>query len=190
MKYFLRDSLLLKIFVITILIMGVFVSIYNYISFRLESPPFSLPNYIISLVFLIYVTGLLGIIITGVLSHKIYPIRLLRILIFLFLVGTIGLFANDIWVLVSGLSIITFSLLGIQTMINKLISEYVVNGKSTANCLYLICLYMGAGVIGSSTGIILDKWGWSVFMYVLIACIIISLILISTYPSKRTIQQV
>ncbi len=190
MKYFFGNPLFLKIFAVTILIMGVFVSVYNYISFRLETPPFSLPNNVISFIFLIYVTGILATIITGVLSHKFNIISLLKTLIFLFLAGAICLFVDALWVLVVGLSVLTFGLFGIQTIVNKIISVYAVDGKSTANCLYLICLYLGAGVIGSSTGIILDKWGWNVFMYALIGCVIISLVLISSISKTITIKQI
>jgi YNFM family putative membrane transporter len=60
MRIFLRDRVLLCMFCIAALMMGTFVSIYNYLSFRLEAPPFSLPSYIIASVFLMYMVGIAG----------------------------------------------------------------------------------------------------------------------------------
>ncbi|PKV50608.1 YNFM family putative membrane transporter [Aquimarina sp. MAR_2010_214] len=177
MKSFLKNPLFSGVFILMILMMGTFVSIYNYLSFRLEMPPFSLPHYIISLLFLIYITGAGGTIIIGVLTHRIHPFGMLKILLVLFLIGTLGLLVEELWLLVLGLSLVTFSLLGIQTVINKIISQYAIEGKSTANCLYLICQYMGAGGIGSSTGHIVSEWGWSNFIFTLMGFILFSLLL-------------
>ncbi len=177
MKNFLKNPLFLGVYVLMILMMGTFVSVYNYLSFRLEMPPFSLPHYVISLLFLIYITGVGGTITIGALTNRMHSFRMLKILLVLFLIGTLGLFVEELWLLVLGLSLLTFSLLGIQTVVNKIISQYAIEGKSTANCLYLICQYMGAGGIGSLTGHILSKWGWSNFLFTLIEFILFSLLL-------------
>ncbi len=39
------------------LLMGVFVTLYNYVSFRLEAPPYSLSQAMVGLVFLVYLLG-------------------------------------------------------------------------------------------------------------------------------------
>jgi YNFM family putative membrane transporter len=80
MKGFLRDPLLLRIFLIMVLLMGVFVSVYNYLSFRLESPPFSLSRSVISFVFLFYTMGMVGSLVTGALTRRYSPFYLLKVL--------------------------------------------------------------------------------------------------------------
>lgn len=186
MKTFLKTPLFLGFSVMVILIMGTFVSIYNYLSYRLETPSFLLSKNAISLVFLVYITGAIATILIGKLSNKISLLLILKILIFLFLIGAVALIIEQLWVLIIGLCLLTFSVLGIQTIISKMIAECEVEEKSTLNCLYLICYYIGAGSIGSLTGNVLSGWGWIVFISVLISFIFFSGFLTVVYSKFQT----
>ena len=54
MRRFLSDPYMLRLYGIAALLMGVFVSIYNYLTFRLEAPPFSLHHIFVAFIFLMY----------------------------------------------------------------------------------------------------------------------------------------
>jgi YNFM family putative membrane transporter len=70
MKRLIRDSYMLRLYFIAALLMGTFVSIYNYMTFRLESDPFSLSHVFIAFIFLMYTFGVLGTMITSRLSVR------------------------------------------------------------------------------------------------------------------------
>jgi YNFM family putative membrane transporter len=178
MKGFLKDPLLLRIFLIMIILMGVFVSVYNYLSFRLESPPFSLSRSLISFVFLFYTMGMAGSLVTGAMTRRYSPFTLLKILFLLFGVSLLGLAFNALFLLVLGLAVFTYSLFGIHTLMNKIISQHVIREKSTANSLYLISYYVGSGVIGSLTGVLIQKWGWFYFILILMGLVFVSALMV------------
>ena len=53
----LRDPGLLCLFGVAFLLMGAFVTVYNYLGFRLIAAPFGLPGWLTGLVFLGYLVG-------------------------------------------------------------------------------------------------------------------------------------
>lgn len=179
LKTLFRSLSFLRLIAIIVLNMGVFVSIYNYLSFRLKATPFLLSERFISWLFIIYILGVLGTIITGNLSNRILPRKLLKILILLFLISLMTLLAANIWIVIFGLTLLTFSMFGIQSIISKLISENNIETKSMANCIYLICSYTGASIIGSFSGYILSNLGWAIFVFTLIIMIASSWILVA-----------
>jgi YNFM family putative membrane transporter len=87
MKRLIRDSYMLRLYFIAALLMGTFVSIYNYMTFRLESDPFSLSHVFIAFIFLMYTFGVLGTMITSRLSVRFEKIHSERF-DFLFVNGT------------------------------------------------------------------------------------------------------
>lgn len=85
LKVLLKSFSFLRLILIIVLNMGVFVSVYNYLSFRLKVAPFLLSQQLISILFMLYIIGALGPIFIGKLSQRIAPIQLLKITIPLFL---------------------------------------------------------------------------------------------------------
>src|SRR5699024_10789685 len=65
MRSLLRRPRLLSLFILAALMMGIFVSVYNYLNYRLESSPFSLPHYLIAFVYVMYTAGIGGSILAG-----------------------------------------------------------------------------------------------------------------------------
>ena len=57
MRVHLRDPGLLCLFGIGFLMMGAFVTVYNYLGFRLLAAPFDLPAQLVGLIFLGYIAG-------------------------------------------------------------------------------------------------------------------------------------
>ncbi|HLZ78011.1 MAG TPA: MFS transporter, partial [Sphingomonas sp.] len=52
-----RDKALPLLFIEGFLLMGAFVTIYNYLGFRLQDPPYSLSQPVVGLIFLLYIIG-------------------------------------------------------------------------------------------------------------------------------------
>ena len=190
MRIFLRDRVLLCMFCIAALMMGTFVSIYNYLSFRLEAPPFSLPSYIIASVFLMYMIGIVGSIVSGWATKRFRVRSILKVLLGIFCVSTLMLLAPNIWIFVIGLGIATFSFFGAHTMASQVISQQVSSGKSTATSLYWLFYYVGSSIIGTLMGVALSALGWTAFIFILIAILILAFIaaLISDEPNATAFE--
>ncbi|WP_255233324.1 MFS transporter [Aliifodinibius salipaludis] len=164
MQLFLRRPILLAMFLIVALLMGVFVSTYNYLNFRLEGPPFSMPHYIIALVYVMYIAGIGGSMAAGRWSDLYTPATTLKALIMTVIVGLLMLLSTNIWVFVAGLGVLTFGFFGAHTTASRIVSVSVRSGKSTATSLYWLFYYVGSSIIGTVSGVFLSAWSWNGFI--------------------------
>ncbi|HEA30454.1 MAG TPA: MFS transporter, partial [Leeuwenhoekiella sp.] len=171
MVNFLKQPVLLAMFAIAALSMGTFVSVYNYLDFRLAAPPFSLPHYVIALIFMMYLAGIAGSLVTGKWSDQKNPAWVLKVLLLIFLAGLAVLFSQQLWLLILGLGVLTFGFFGAHTMASRLVSEHAPQGKSSAVSLYWLFYYIGSSVLGSLTGILISRYSWTVFVLVLMGLI-------------------
>jgi len=177
MKQFLFRPGLLSLFVLGALLMCIFVSSYNYLNYRLEAPPFSLPHYLIAFVYVMYIAGIAGSMLAGRWSDSYSPVDILRVLLIVLIVGLFFLLSGFIWTLTFGLGLLTFGFFGAHTMASRMVSLSVEAGTSTAVSLYWLFYYTGSSVIGTASGALLPAWGWTVFIYTLIGLGGVSLII-------------
>jgi YNFM family putative membrane transporter len=172
MGVFFRQPVIILIYFAAALLMGCFVSIYNYTGFHLEAAPFSLPHYLIAGIFLMYTVGVLGTMVAGRLSDKYPPARLIRAFIPAIAAGLLLMLVPQLAVIAGGLGIFTFSFFGTHTLASRLISQEAREGKSTATSLYWLFYYAGSSFVGTATGVILTGWGWSIFIASLLALVL------------------
>ncbi|MEL7833275.1 MFS transporter [Fodinibius sp. Rm-B-1B1-1] len=178
MALFLRQPMLLAMFVVAALLMGVFVSTYNYLNFRLEAPPFSLPHYLIALVYVMYTVGIWGSIAAGRWSDLYESTTVLKTLILAISAGLLMLLSTHLWIFVVGLGVVTFGFFGAHTIASRIVSELVDSGKSTATSLYWLFYYVGSSIIGTGSGIFLSAWGWAGFIIGLLLLGLIGLLIL------------
>ena len=168
MKDLLSKRLFIGMYLIAALAMGVFVSVYNYISIQLESPRYGLPHQMIAMIFVMYLTGVAGSIIVGKLSDKHRPERLLRYSLILLGAGLSMLLIPRLWALITGLGILTFAFFSTHTIASRIVSVNASRSKSSATSIYWLSYYAGSSIIGSLTGIILTRFGWDTFVEILL----------------------
>lgn len=168
MRDLLSKRLFIGMYLIAALAMGVFVSVYNYISIQLESPRYGLPHQMIAMIFVMYLTGVAGSIIVGKLSDKHRPERLLRYSLILLGAGLSMLLIPRLWALIAGLGILTFAFFSTHTIASRIVSVNASRSKSSATSIYWLSYYAGSSIIGSLTGIILTRFGWDTFVEILL----------------------
>ncbi|BAV07095.1 MFS transporter, YNFM family, putative membrane transport protein [Filimonas lacunae] len=181
---FSRHPVMLRYYITAACIMGTFVSVYNYLGFRLEAPPFSLPHYIIASVFLMYTIGVVGTMVAGKWSDKVAPQQLIRLFILFLAGGLLAMLSGNLVVLVCGLGLVTFSFFAGHTMASRIIAQTAQHNKSTATALYWLFYYIGSSIIGSGSGVLLSGQGWTVFILLLLAIALLLQLLV--YPRKPT----
>ena len=177
MGKFISDPYMLRLYLIAALLMGVFVSVYNYLTFRLESPPFSLNHLFVAFIFLMYTFGVFGTMATSRLSQRFEQKYILRIFIITMLGGVCLLLSHNVTVLIIGLALLTFSFFAVHTMASRLITLHAKEGKSSATSIYWLFYYFGSSILGSGTGYLLHATSWTGFVTVLLLTVAISFLL-------------
>lgn len=185
------------VYLIAALSMGVFVSVYNYLSFLLESPTFGLPHYVVAGVFLMYTAGVAGSIVTGRLSDRYSSYTLLRGSLVLMLVGLLLLLVMRLEFVILGLGILTFAFFSTHTMASRIVSIEAHEARSSATSLYWLFYYTGSSLLGSATGVLLPDYGWEglvtglmmlVCMSFVVACVALPVYRMTLKPMKRNIH--
>ena len=177
MKSFISDPYMLRLYIIGFLIMGTFVSIYNYLTYKLEAPPFSLNHIFIAFIFMIYIFGLLGTTIVGRLSERLETRTLLMGSLLLMILGITLLVSSSLLLVITGLITLTLAFFASHTMASRMVVLYAKTAKSSATSLYWLFYYLGSAVLGSGTGYLLHDSSWSVFVGTLAGAIFVSFLL-------------
>lgn len=189
MRRFLGEVSFLGMYLVAALVMGAFVSVYNYLSFILESPQFGLPHYVVAMIFMMYTVGVAGSILTGKLSDKYKPAMLLQGSLMLMIIGLSFLLVMQLWAIVIGLGILTFAFFSAHTMASRIVSINARQAKSSATSLYWLFYYAGSSIAGSLTGVILSKYGWDLFVWVIISLVAVAFILSVVATEKVVTRQ-
>lgn len=184
MQRIFRNKKILAMYVVAICLMGTFVSIYNYLGFKLEAPPYNLPHYIIALIFLMYAFGIVGNLVAGRLSDRYAAKNILLLALSLLLLGLGLMYISNLFVILLGLTIFTVAFFSGHTIASRVVTQLGGKAKSSATALYWFFYYMGSTLIGSSTGFFINKDNWGGFFITLIA--LASIALLSTYATTRS----
>ncbi len=152
----LRHSALPLLFAIGFLVMGGFVTIYNYAGFRLSEPPYDLTPGQMSLIFIVYVFGVVASTAAGRISDAIGrgPVLVAGILLASFGIG-LSLFQNLVGV-IAGIAFITMGFFVSHAVASGWVGRMAEGAKGHATSLYLLAYYIGASVMGSLGG-----WVWT-----------------------------
>ncbi len=177
MKRFLTDSYMLRLYCIAALLMGSFVSVYNYLSFRLEAAPFSLSHFVIAFIFLMYIFGVFGTMITSRLSKRYSNQLILKASVLFMLAGTALLMSGSIYMIIFGLGLFTLSFFAAHTMASQMTALHAKQGKSSATSIYWLFYYFGSSILGTGTGYILHAGSWNIFILLLLFSVGISFLL-------------
>lgn len=159
----LKDRRLLSFYGIGFCLMGGFVSVYNYIGFRLEAAPFGLPHYVIAFIFLMYIFGITGNLWAGVLSDRYTPQKVVRVTLLVFVMGTGLLFSSVLGIVLLGLLLTTLAFFSSHTVVGRLVAEFASEQKAMATSLYWLSYYMGSSIVGTSSGFFVNAGLWNLF---------------------------
>ncbi|MFV3076200.1 MFS transporter [Niveispirillum fermenti] len=161
------------------LLMGAFVTIYNYIGFRLLAPPFDLPQSLIGLIFAAYLLGMGSSAWVGrlVARHGRGPVMAAGVLI---MAAGVALTATSLLPLVvAGIGLLTFGFFGAHSIASGWVGALApVTGKAQASSLYLFSYYMGSSLVGAGGGVIWAAMGWTGLALVVGGLLCLSLLLI------------
>ncbi|PQA89917.1 MFS transporter [Chryseobacterium shigense] len=188
MGRFFTDPYMLRLYFIAALLMGTFVSVYNYLTFRLEDQPFSLSHFVIAFIFLMYIFGVFGTMITSRLSTKFSRNFILKGSVLFMMSGTVLLLSENIYIVIFGLGLFTLAFFAAHTMASQMTALHARQGKSSATSIYWLFYYFGSSILGTGTGYILHAFSWTIFITVLLFSVSVSFVLAARNQDLKDIK--
>jgi len=156
----LRNAKLLALYAIGFLIMGAFVSAYNYATYHLLAPPYSVSQTAVGLVFLVYPFGIFSSAWIGARADRAGRRKMLMLMFALMFAGILLTLLRPLICVIVGIAVVTFGFFGGHSVASSWIGVRATHAKAQAAALYLFCYYMGASVGGSVGGIFWDMARW------------------------------
>ncbi|MEG0795549.1 MAG: MFS transporter [Odoribacter sp.] len=162
------------------LILGVFVSLYNYMGFYLIKAPFNFSPHYIHYIYLMYIFGVFGSIATAGLTRRFNHFTVFKIALLLSATVILLLYITNFWIVALGLAAFTFNFFVVHVLCNRIVSDYNVAKRSVTISIYLLAYYLGSSLLGWATGVILDLFGWQYFLAGLIALLLLNYVIVCT----------
>jgi YNFM family putative membrane transporter len=155
------DAGLPWLYVTSFIIMGAFVTIYNYLGFHLAAPPFGLSQSAIGAIFIVYLVGVAASAIMGRLADRYGRRNVLWISEAIFIAGALVTLAQNVVAIVAGMAILTFGFFGAHSVASSWVGRRATANRAHATALYLFAYYVGSSVVGSLGGIVYSAAGWT-----------------------------
>ena len=157
----LRDPGLPWLYVLGFLLMGGFVTVYNYAPFRLLAPPYSLGQAAVGAIFALYVLGMASSAVVGMLTTRVAYRHLMLGAILLMLASLLLTLATSLWLVIGGIALLTFGFFAAHSLASAWVGRRAGAGKGAASALYLLAYYAGSSLMGSVGGLFWGSAGWA-----------------------------
>lgn len=155
-----RSKPLLALYAQAFLLMGSFVSVYNYLGFRLEAPPYLFPASAVALLFLAYLSGTVSSRMMAGLAIRWGRRRVLLMSIAVMTAGLALTLASPVAVILTGLVLFTAGFFGAHSIAPGWTGALATGGRAQAASLYNLSYYAGSSLIGWSAGLLFQHFGW------------------------------
>lgn len=143
------------------LLLGAFVTVYNYIGYRLLAPPYNLSQAVVGAIFIIYLIGTFSSPWVGHLAGKLGRRKVLWMMLALMLAGTVLTLPTPLWLVLVGVVLLTFGFFGGHSVVSSWVGRRAGAAKAHASSLYLFSYYMGSSIAGAWGGVFYARHGWN-----------------------------
>jgi YNFM family putative membrane transporter len=156
-----RDAGLPWLFLEAFLLMGSFVTLFNYIGYRLLAEPYSLSQAVVGLFSVVYLSGIYSSAKIGSLADRLGRRQVLWAVIVLMLAGVALTLFEPLALVIIGVLMFTFGFFGAHSVASSWIGRRALKAKGQAASLYLFSYYAGSSVAGTAGGVCWHYGGWN-----------------------------
>lgn len=156
----LRDAGLPWLFFEGFLIMGSFVTTYNYIGYRLLAPPYRLNQTSVGAIFIVYLLGIGSSTWVGDLAGRRGRRKVFWANIAVMLAGVALTLMSPLAVIITGVAVLTVGFFGAHSVASSWVGVRAQHSKAQASALYLCFYYLGSSIVGSCGGLFWSNSGW------------------------------
>ena len=156
----LKNRRLLTLYALGFLLCSIFVTTFNYMTFRLSGEPFALSPTQISLLFLCYNIGMVASSTAGSMGKRFGQKQILMFGFVLMLLGVLVTLTSHLPAIIIGIAMVTFGFFVTHAIASSLVGAEAKTTKGHASSLYLLFYYLGSSSIGSIGGWFWLNGGW------------------------------
>lgn len=148
------------LFAMAFVLMGSFVTLYNYLGYRLIEPPYSLSQSWIGAIFLVYLIGSIASPLSGRMADGFGRGPVLVAMVLMMLAGVGLTVLEPLVAVIAGIVLVTFGFFAAHAVASGWVGRLARQSKGQAAALYLLAYYVGSSVIGSYGGHFWMHSGW------------------------------
>ncbi len=175
----LRNPGLLKLYFLAFLFMGCFVTLYNYVTFRLLRPEYGLSQTHVALIFLAYALGGFSSGVAGRLMDRHGRVALMFSCLGIMLIGLLLTAFSQLPLIISGIVVITVGFFGVHAVASSWVGVMAGKARAQASSLYLLFYYLGSSVSGTGGGFFFSTWDWGGVVWLGTGLIALAFILVT-----------
>ncbi|MEJ4113588.1 MFS transporter [Corynebacterium kroppenstedtii] len=185
-----KDPRLSALFTLAFLFMGAFVSVYNYVGYRLTSH-FHLSEGLAGAIFVLYLSGTWSSTRAGAMVEKYGRARVLVGATIGMIAGMALLFSPELMSSVLGIVLFTGCFFAAHSVASGWVGVAATRNRAEASSMYLFCYYMGSSLVGWLSGRIFHAWGWNGLVMWLLTSLtvtmVIAALMAATTPSSASV---
>ena len=156
-----KDAGLPWLFLEGFLLMGAFVTLFNYIGYRLLGAPYHMSQAVVGLLSVVYLSGIYSSAKVGALADKHGRRRVFWMSLTLMFAGLLVTMLSPLPLVVLGMLMFTFGFFGAHSVASSWIGRRATKAKGQASSLYLCCYYLGSSMAGTLGGVAWNYGGWN-----------------------------
>lgn len=156
-----RDAGLPLLFLEAFMLMGAFVTLFNYIGYRLLAAPYHMDQAFVGLLSVVYLSGIYSSAKVGALADRLGRRKMLWATIVLMLAGLALTLLEPLPVVIIGMLVFTFGFFGAHSVASSWIGRRATRAKGQASSLYLFSYYAGSSIAGTAGGVFWHLAGWN-----------------------------
>lgn len=154
------DPKLRILFLQGFILMGCFVSIFNYMSYHLLEGPYQLSQTWIGLISIAYLAGIYSSPRAASWGKRFGREKVLPAMLIMMLLGLLIILIPAFWSVILGLIVFTFAFFAAHSTASSWVSVQSLQYRAVGSSLYLFCYYLGSSILGSSSGLVWEISGW------------------------------
>jgi predicted MFS family arabinose efflux permease len=179
-----------RLYLVAIALMSMFVTVYNYLGYRLIAAPFGVPQSVATLVFVMYLAGTFSSPLAGSLADRVGRRPMLLGACAVTAAGLLLTLAGSLPAVAAGLMIMTTGFFAAHTVASGWVGRRAATGRAQASGLYLFSYYLGSSVGGSAGGLAYQHGHWPatvVYGLVLISVALLAAVGIRVSAHERSV---
>lgn len=155
-----QDKGLRWLFAEGFLLMGIFVTYYDYLGYRLMAAPYRFSEATVGLLFSVYLVGIFSSSWMGHKAGRLGRRKVLWTALALLVAGVAMSFCTQILLILLATTVLTFAFFGGHSIASSWVGRRA-QAKAPAASLYLFFYYLGSAIVSTGGGFLYARFGWN-----------------------------